>query len=227
MKKGSLKAEARTGSGKGEAGRLRRDGRIPGIVYGAGAEPVRVALVEKDVTTALRTGVRLLDLKVGAESLNALLKDVQYDHLGERLVHVDFQRLVKGQAIEIRVPITYRGTPVGLKDHGVFNVVHDTLLVSCLPEDMPEGLSADVSGLAMGQALHVSEVALPKGVTAAGNPDEVLAVVTHSDREVETVAAAVPEEGTVTQPEVIGEAERKAREEAKAAAEPGAKKDKK
>jgi large subunit ribosomal protein L25 len=225
MKKGSLKAEPREGSGKGDAGRIRRGGRIPGIVYGAGAAPVRVALVEKDVATALKAGVRVLDISVGAESMNALLKDVQYDHLGERLVHVDFQRLVKGQAIEIRVPLVYKGTPAGLKEKGVFNVVHDTMLVSCLPEVMPEQLTADVSPLAIGQSLHVREVALPKGVTAAGDPDEVLAVVTHSDREVETVAA-VPEEAAV-QPEVIGEAERKAREEAKAAAEGPAKKDKK
>jgi large subunit ribosomal protein L25 len=228
MKKGTLNAESRTAGGKGAAARLRREGRIPGVVYGAGSGPVSVSLSEKDVQSALRTGVRILDLRVGGESVSAMLKDVEYDHLGERLIHVDFQRLRKGEAVEIRVPLTYKGPPAGVKEGGVFNVVHDTLLVSCLPEDVPEKIEIDVAALKLGDAVHVREVALPKGVTAGEGADVVLAVVTYSDKEVE-VAAPVPEEAAV-QPEVIGEAERKAREEAKAAedaASGGATKEKK
>jgi large subunit ribosomal protein L25 len=215
MKKGTLNAAARGEGGKGAAGRLRREGRVPGVVYGGGADPVSVSVLEKDVQTALRTGVRVLDLRVGSDAVQALLKDVEYDHLGERVIHVDFQRLRKGEAIRIRVPIVYKGTPAGLKEGGVFNAVHDTLEVSCLPEDVPEHLDVDIAALGLGDSFHVREIALPKGVAAVEGPETVVAVVTYSDKEVEAVPAA-PEEAAV-QPEVIGEAERKARDEAKAA----------
>ncbi len=228
MKKGTLNAESRKPGGKGALNTLRRDGRIPGVVYGAGTEPVPVSVLEREVQSALRTGVRVLDLKVGTESVSALLKDVAYDHLGERLVHVDFQRLRKGEKISIRVPLIYKGHPAGAKEGGVFNVLHDTLEVSCQPEDVPDHVEVEVSGLLLGDSVHVREVVLPKGVTAVEGPEVVVAVVTYSDKEVEVVAA-VPEEAVV-QPEVIGEAERKAREEAKVAetaAAGGASKEKK
>jgi large subunit ribosomal protein L25 len=215
MKKGTIVAESRKAGSKGAVNGLRRAGRIPGVMYGAGAEPVAVSVVEKDVQAALRSGARILDVKVGADSVSALLKDVAYDHLGERLLHVDFQRLRKGEKISIRIPLTYKGIPAGAKDGGVFNIVHDTLEVSCLPEDVPDHVEVDISSLKVGESLHVREVALPKGVAAAEGPEVVVAVVTYADKEVEVVAA-VPEEAAV-QPEVIGEAERKAKEEAKAA----------
>jgi large subunit ribosomal protein L25 len=215
MKKGTMNAESRKAAGKGASGRLRNEGKIPGVVYGAGGEPVSVSVLERDVQAALKTGVRILDLKVGAESVTALLKDVDYDHLGERLIHVDFQRLRKGEKISIRVPLVFKGVPAGAKEGGVFNIVHDAIGVSCLPEDVPDHVEIEVSGLQLGDSLHVKEVPLPKGVEASEGGDFVLAVVTYSDKEVEAVAA-VPEEAA-TQPEVIGEAERKAREEAKAA----------
>jgi large subunit ribosomal protein L25 len=215
MKKGTMAAEARAAGTKGEVRRLRREGRVPGVLYGAGADAVSVSVLEKDVQTALRSGVRILELRVGEETSPALLKDVEYDHLGERLVHVDFQRLRKGETIEIRVPLVYRGQPAGAKEGGVFNVLHDTLLVTCQPEDVPDHVDVPVEALLLGESVHVKDVALPKGVQANEGADVVLAVVTYSDKEVEVVAA-VPEEGAV-QPEVIGEAERKAREEAKAA----------
>jgi large subunit ribosomal protein L25 len=226
MKKGVIEAESRKKGTKGDLGKLRRAGRVPGILYGGGGEPVTVSVMEKDVRAALRTGVRVLELRVGADPVGALLKDVSWDHLGEKLVSVDFQRLVKGAAIEIRVPLRFLGTPAGLKEGGVFNVIHDTLLVSCQPEAAPDHIDVEVSALAMGDSLHVREVALPEGVSAAEDAAAVLAVVTYSDKEVES-AATVPEEAAVA-PEVIGEAERKAAADAKAAetAAPGAKKEK-
>lgn len=220
MKKGTMNAESRKAAGKGASGRLRRDGKIPGVVYGAGGEPVSVSVLERDVQAALKTGVRILDLKVGSESVTALLKDVDYDHLGERLVHVDFQRLRKGEKVSIRVPLVFKGQPVGAKEGGVFNVLHDAVGVSCLPEDVPDHVEIDVTALKLGDSVHVKEIALPKGVEASDGPDVVVAVVTYSDKEVEAVAP-VPEEAAAM-PEVIGEAERKAREEAKAAETAGA-----
>lgn len=216
MRKGTMAADPRQAGTKGSIRKLRREGRIPGVLYGAGAPPAAVSVGEKDLLTALRTGVRVIELKVGGESVNALLKDVAYDHLGDRVIHVDFQRIVKGARVEIRVPLVFRGTPVGLKEGGVFNVIHDTLLVSCQPEDVPGPIEVEIGALAMGQSLHVREVPLPKGVAAAEEAETVIAVVTYSDKEVETVAA-VPEEAVAAQPEVIGEAERKAAAEAKAA----------
>ena len=115
MKKGTMAAEAREAGTKGNLRKLRTGGRVPGVLYGAGAETVSVSVLEKDVQTALRSGVRILEMRVGKEAVSALLKDVEYDHLGERVIHVDFQRLRKGETIEIRVPLVYRGVPAGAK----------------------------------------------------------------------------------------------------------------
>lgn len=224
MRKGTMTAEPRTPGTKGALRKMRTEGRVPGTLYGSGVTPVSVTVGEKDVSTALRTGVRVLDLRLGSESVAALLKDVEYDHLGERLIHVDFQRLVKGDAIEIRVPITFKGTPVGLKEGGVFNVLMDTLEVSCQPEEVPDAIEVDVTPLEMGESLHVREIPLPPGVEAVEEPEIVVAVVTHSDKEAEA-APTVPEEAAVM-PEVIGEAERKAAAEAKGAEGGGGKKEK-
>ncbi len=221
MKRGILTVEKRDEAGSAAARRLRGAGRVPGVVYGGGGSPVHVAAAVREVEHALKTGVRILDLRVGAESMPALLKDVQYDSLGERLLHVDFQRLVKGKPIEIRVPLVFKGTPVGLKKEGVFNVVMSALEVHCLPEDVPESLEGEVSSLDIGQSIHVRDLRLPKGVTTKAPPEEVLAVVTYSHK-LEEPAPAVPEEAAV-QPEVIGEVERKSREEAKVAEDSAAK----
>jgi len=221
MSKGVIEADPRTTGTKGDLSRLRTEGRVPAILYGRGTEPMTVSVREKDVRAALRTGVRVLDLKVGGDSIGALLKDVAWDHLGEKLVHVDFQRLVKGDTIDIRVPLVFEGTPAGIKDGGVFNVVHDTIEVSCQPESVPDRLVVDVSALLMGDSVHLRDIKLPEGVEFVGEPGDVVAVVTHSDKEVEA-APTVPEEGGAG-PEVIGEAERKAKEEAKAAETSGKK----
>lgn len=226
MRKGIMNATRREDSGSAASRRLRRTGSIPAIVYGGAEAPERVAVGEKDILVALRTGVRLVEMTVDGTTRQVLLKDVQYNHLGDRPSHADFQRVVAGHKVTINVPVTYRGTPAGLKDGGVFNVVHDTIEVECEPMNVPEELVVDVTGLALGDAIHVKDLTLPAGVKATEDGDEVIAVVTHGERE-EEVAGAAPEEGSATQPEVIGEAERKAAAEAKAATTGGGKKDKK
>ena len=218
MSKGTLNAEPRTEAGKGAAGRLRKLGRIPAVLYGGEAGPEALSVVEKDVRHALKSGARILDVTVGGKTVSSLLKDVQYDHLGVNLIHLDLQRLVKGDEIQINVPIVYKGTPVGLKEEGVFNVVHDTLEISCQPEDVPAEIVVDISGLEMGASLHVRDLTLPAGVRTEEDGDAVIAVVTYADTEEETATA--PEEAAA-QPEVIGEAERKAAAESKGAPSAG------
>jgi large subunit ribosomal protein L25 len=231
MRKGTMTAASRSDSGSGVSRRIRRSGIVPAVVYGAGKAPATVTVSEDDIVTALRTGVRLLELSVDGAAQQVLLRDVQFDHLGDRPIHVDFQRLVAGHKLHIRVPVVYRGTPTGIKDGGVFNIVHDGIEIQCKPEDVPEEIVFDVTHLELGSSVHIRDLKLPSGVEALESADEVVAVVTFGEREEVAAPVAAPEEGSATTPEVIGEAARKAAADAKApaggAGGAGAKKDKK
>ena len=116
MQTNTLTVESRETTGSGAAHKLRREGRIPAILYGAGKDPVSLTAVEKEVSRALEAGTRIFELDLGGNQQQALLKAVQYDHLGDRVVHADFLRLVRGETVEVRVPVVLKGTPAGLND---------------------------------------------------------------------------------------------------------------
>lgn len=193
-----LVAERREGSGKGVARKLRAVGRVPAVVYGQGIEPASVSVDAKELYHVLHAGGAnvLLDLIVDGKPQLALARDVQRDHIRNRFVHVDFLAVSRTEKITIAIPVQVNGESVGVKAGGVLEHHLWEIQAECLPGDVPDAIEADISELAVGDSLKVSDLPVPSGVTILSAEDElVLAVVPPQAREVEEVEAAEGAEG--------------------------------
>ena len=200
----------RTPKGSGAAKRLRRDGTIPGILYGHKQDPVPLSLPQEELVAALREGRQMVTLQDGPRSEMALIKDIQYDSLGSSIIHVDFSRVALDEKVAVSVSIELSGTPKGLTEGGVLDHVAKELNVECLATAIPEVIRISVAEMEIDQALHVSDLPLPDGVVATDDAESVV-VVLHPPRveeEEEEEEAEAAEESD--EPEVIG---RKAEEE--------------
>jgi large subunit ribosomal protein L25 len=189
-------AESRTESGKSSNRRLRSRGLIPGVVYGAGKETVPVAVSPAAITDILRSASgenTLFDLEVGGERRKVILKEFQREPLKGQLLHADFFEVALDKPIEVEVHIELLGTPTGVKNQGgILDFITRELEVECLPADIPDKISLDVSGLELGKHLRVSDVQSPSDrVTILTDPDVVVVHVVTPRAE---VAAAEEEE---------------------------------
>ncbi len=181
MKRINMTVTKREATGKRHGRALRRQGLIPAVVYGAEGSNVPVTVDEKDLRASLRVGAAsaILDLKVdgdGEETL-AIIKEIQYDPLGEEIHHVDFLRVQAGKPIQVTIPITATGHSEGEKEGGVVEYLTREIRVECLPHDIPENVTYDLSALAMGESMHLKDVAPPAGVTFLDPEDTALVVV--------------------------------------------------
>ena len=205
-------AESRTESGKSSNRRLRGRGLIPGILYGAGREAVSVAVSPDDITNILRSASgenTLFDLDVGGERRRVILKEFQREPLKGQLLHADFFEVALDKPIEVKVHVELLGTPTGVKNQGgLLDFITRELEVECLPADIPDKISLDVSGLELGKHLRVSDVEAPSDrVTILTDPDVVIvhvvtprADVAAAEEEAADEEAAAAEEGA--EPEV-------------------------
>ena len=180
--------------GSAESRRLRRQGLIPGVLYGKDA-PVAISIPERDLRTAL-TGAgglnAVLDVVVeGGNTHSSVLKEYQLDRVRGTVTHVDLQEVRLDQPIHATVPLHLTGESVGAKEGGVLNQVLTELNVEALPMEVPASLDYDISALHLGESAHLSQVALPTGVTLLDDGDTVFVTVTQPTREVEPE----PEEG--------------------------------
>ena len=206
MKVVTVTAKPRDPGGKSVARRMRRNGELPGVVYGEGREPRHISVGMHQFSQALAGGARVLDLELdGVGASRVLLKDLQYDAMGRRLVHADFLRLHPDHKLELAVPIDFIGTPVGVAAGGILMVVQDNVTVRCLPRHIPERLEYELTPLELGATLHASDIALPDEVELAGDPNAVVVNVVvprgqadddagdgESDAEAEAVEGAPP-----------------------------------
>jgi large subunit ribosomal protein L25 len=203
-----LAAQSRDGRGTRQANRLRKQGLIPAVVYGHKEATLSLAVPQDELYKAIRHGVRIVDLQAGGKTEKALLRDVQWDHLGHEILHVDFARVSAGDRIVIEVRLELRGTAPGVSQGGVLDQPLHTIKVECPALSPPESIRVNLGELQLGQAIHVRELTLPEGVVALSDPDGVVVHVTQKVVEEEVAApAAAP---TTAEPEVIG---RKAGEE--------------
>jgi large subunit ribosomal protein L25 len=211
-----LSAKPRSELGSRANKRLRDSGFIPGVIYGHKEAVVPVTLPKKEVVTYLDRGTFLFDLAVDGKSEKVLVKEVQYDHLGQEVVHVDFARVSLDEKVEITVPLELKGTPKGEEEGAVLQQIVMELEIECAVTDIPKEIVHNVSDMEKDSELRVRDLKLPPGVRALQDEDLILAMV----KEIEEAApaAAVAEEGAA-EPEVIG---RKAEDEEGAAAEGGA-----
>jgi large subunit ribosomal protein L25 len=195
----ALHAHARTEFGNGPARRLRQQGMVPGVVYQPGGPSLTLALPGRDLRKALnegRTGV--IDLVIGDEPARpVLVKDWQLHpvHLG--VLHVDFQQVDLTQEVEAPVQITLTGNAVGVRDGGVLDQPLREVVVSALPDSLPDHIEVDVTELSIGDAIAVGDIAAPEGVTIVTDPETVVASVVAPSSDVgEEPAAEVEVETT-------------------------------
>jgi large subunit ribosomal protein L25 len=191
-------AESRTETGKSSNRRLRSRGLIPGVVYGAGRETVSVAVSPSDITDVLHSAAgenTLFDLEIGGERRKVILKEFQREPLKGQLLHADFFEVALDKPIEIDVQIELVGTPVGVKNQGgILDFITRELQIECLPTDIPEKISVDVSALELGKLLRVSEVELPSDrITLLTDPDVVVVHVVTPRAEVSAAEEAAEE----------------------------------
>ncbi len=164
-----LKVEPRGKTGKGAAYRARKSGLIPGIVYGGSAQPVPVQVDEHTLRRLHGSGAflqTLVMLEIGGEKTRVIPRAVQLDPVTDRPVHVDFLRLTPGGKITLDIPVHFHGNEnsPGLKRGGVLNVVRHEVALLCPVDNIPEFIEGDLSGLDIGDSLHISAFTLPEGV---------------------------------------------------------------
>jgi len=204
----TLPAELRERAGKGASRELRREGRVPAVIYGGKEDPLAIHLEAKELVRQMGTGHfmnSIVMIDVAGKSVRVLPKDVAVHPVTDRPLHADFLRLSKDDKIQVAVPVIFvnEEESPGLKKGGVLNVVRHELELVCESDKIPDDIQLDVTGLDIGDSIHISHVTLPEGsVSAITDRDFTIAtIVAPSAMKQEPQA---PAEGE--QPEVAGEA---------------------
>ncbi len=206
MKTVPLKASLREEIGKQKMKKLRRDKRIPAVVYGHGTKATSIAVSQEDFLRVIHTKAGenvIIQLDVDGPKKfekTVVIKEIQHSPTTDAIQHVDFNAISLTEKIKVKVPLHVKGEAPCLKEGGVLDVVHHEIEVECLPTNIPERLDADISALKIGDSIHIRELVFPSGVVPQFEPDEVVVAV-HAPKAEEAAPAA--EEGAA-EPEVIG-----------------------
>ena len=209
----ALKVSKREGRGTRKAEKLRKGGQVPGVVYGHKKETISVAVASDDLLSAIRHGARVVDLQLDGGAEKAQIVEVQWDHLGHDVLHVDFRRVSEHERIHLPVPIELRGIAPGATGGGVLDHVMHTLEIECPAIHVPDSIRVNIGELQIGSAIHVRDLTLPPDVKALADPDAIVVHVTAPRVEAEAPAAAEAAPAA-TEPEIVGR--RVAEEEAEA-----------
>jgi large subunit ribosomal protein L25 len=202
----TIAAEPRPTRGKNEARRLRARMRIPAVVYGAGKESVAVSVSPKEVEKILRSssGVNtIFNLEIqGVETTPVMVVDWQHDPVKSNLLHVDLKRIDLTKRLHVKVPVHTTGDPRGVKEQGgLYEIISREIEIECLPDEIPEHFTMDVSELRIGQSLRAGDVPLSGSVKLLSPPDLVISHVVATRGSAETEEAAG--EAAAAEPEVV------------------------
>lgn len=210
-KKSVLSVEERPNLGSGASRKARREGRIPGVIYGHGTKSKSFLVPEGEWLKLVKHGnIHLVELKSkNGDVLNAIVKEVHFDYLSNKTIHIDFLEVKMDQLITTSVDVIGHGTPVGIIQGGVLEQILHKIDVRCLPKDIPEIIDIEITGIELEKAICVKDIKLPEGVTAASNLDSVVFHVIKLRIEEEATATAA--EGAVAaaaegaaEPELVG-----------------------
>jgi len=198
-----VKSEKRQGLGSNAARRLRAQGFIPAVLYGESMESQPLVLSKKDIIQILRleSGENtIFKVAVDADLYDAMIKDLQVDPSTDELLHADLIRISMDKPVRITVPVVHRGEPVGVKTEGGFiDFITREVEVECLPRDIPESLSIDISELHINQSFKAENMAVPAGVRLITEPETVLVLVSMPHKE-EEFPGEKPEEAVAEEP---------------------------
>lgn len=212
-----LTAKTRTVSSKGDLNQLRRNGIIPGIFYTKDAEPIAVQVTELNLNPLVHTSeTHIISLEIeGKEALKGIIKEVQFDPITDRIIHFDLYGVTAGQELVVQVPVILQGTPAGVRDEGGLLQHHmHKLDIACLPRHIPEQVEIDVSGLKIGDSIHVGDLSFENFTIK--NPEDVIVasvVVTRAAQADEEVVAEGEIGEEPAEPEVIGKGKSEDEEE--------------
>jgi large subunit ribosomal protein L25 len=205
MATAQLSGDARDTRGKGVARSLRAAGRVPAVIYGHGREPQSLSINTRELEKLLErisAENTVIDLTVDGKSARTLIREIQRHPFKRQILHVDFQELVAGEKVTVRLPIVLMGIPAGVRmDGGILDQTMRELEVEVDPSNIPNHVEVDVTELTIGSSVHVSDIALPEGVELAGDPEASVCVVSAPRAVVEEVPAEEAE--AAAEPEVI------------------------
>ena len=203
----TLDAEVRTDLGKGASRRLRHANKVPAILYGEGQEPVSLTLAHNKVFRAQQEEAfysHVLTLNIAGKPVECLIKDMQRHPFKQIIMHMDFMRIDATHTVHVNAPVHFINEDVAEKKGGKIAHHINEITISCLPADIPEFIEVDVAGLEVGQTLHLSDIALPKGVSS----DELAKGESHD----QAVASLNAPKGSSDDSEEAGEEEAAAEE---------------
>ncbi len=197
----SINAEKREGLGTRVSRRLRKSGKIPAVLARKGEAPLHLLVDAREFATLVRKHARIINLSHPAGKDKVFIKEVQYDHLDEHAIHVDFTKIAMDQVLTIEVPLLLKGKPIGVTEEGgVLDQYVKVLKIQCLPDAIPDHIEADVANLKKDVKFQVKDLVLPAGVKATHDPELLLAIV--QEHKVEEIVPAAAAAGPV-EPEVI------------------------
>ncbi|MBN1694596.1 50S ribosomal protein L25 [candidate division WOR-3 bacterium] len=203
-----MKAKDRTELGSRKVNHLRKEGWIPGIIYGHGekSRPIMIKEEElKNVLHSLHSEATLLNLDYEGKKLQVLMREVSRNPLNEKLLHVDFQHIHENEEVSVHVILELQGKAKGIEEGGILNLEHRALIVRCLPKDIPEKIVVDVSNLEIGQSIHIKDLQIPEGVKVEEDPSSTIVNILSPRKLIEVKPAeeeiAIGEEAE--EPEVI------------------------
>jgi large subunit ribosomal protein L25 len=197
-----ITARPRQANGTRACRRLRKQELVPAVLYGHGQDNVMLALPNEAILKALHERALVLKVVWDGREDTAQIKEVQYDAVGDNLLHVDLARISLTEKLTVTVPVKTHGEPRGVVEGGVLELLEFELEVECLPTDIPENIRVEISGLGMGESLTVADLVFPEGVMPTGEPDMVVVSVVEPAAEVEE--AQVAPEQLMAEPKVIG-----------------------
>lgn len=204
MATASLSATLRSDTGKGVARSLRRAGNIPGVIYGHAREPQPLAVSARELERLLShisADTTVIELSLGGTDTRALIREIQRHPFKREILHVDFQEIVAGEKMTVRVPLQLVGTPAGVRlGGGIVDHIIRELSISVDPANIPNHIDIDITNLELGESIHVSQVKVPDGVTVLDEPEAAVLIIATPRAAVE---AAATEGEAPSEPEVI------------------------
>lgn len=206
MATAQLSASARAAVGKGVARSLRREGRLPAVIYGHARQALSLSVSAREFDRLLERVAAentVIELDIDGSMSRTLIREIQRHPVKRNVLHVDFQELVAGERVVVRIPLVLQGVPDGVRHSGgILSQVMQELECRVDPLNMPDHIDVDVTSIAIGHSIHVSEITIPEGIEVLDEPESTIAVVAAPKAEVETPPqGAVPE--APAEPELI------------------------
>lgn len=219
----TIQCEKRDDFGKNASRRLRREGKIPAVLYGGDGPNEHLSIQKKDIFGILRSESgenTIFKTSFDSESIDAMIKDLQTDPVTDEILHIDLIMISMDKAVRVSVPVLLVGDAVGVKNEGGFvDIVTREIEVECLPGDIPENIEVDISDLHLHQSIKIEELSFPEGVESVTEPHSVIVLIDVPTKEEEAVKEEVEEEEGVEimaegeQPELIKKEKEEEREE--------------